>query len=104
MDFSCAKLFLIRSRASANSFLSQYEPLTLLIAPLLTLLVARILQSIFSAVHDKGLKQTVIGFFMSWIKLVPGVNSYIEAQKQKVRCITLAFDLIFIRFFFKLLS
>ncbi|KAJ4710798.1 Glutamate decarboxylase/sphingosine phosphate lyase [Melia azedarach] len=84
MDFSCAKLFLIRSRASANSFLSQYEPLTLLIAPLLTLLVARILQSIFSAVHDKGLKQTVIGFFMSWIKLVPGVNSYIEAQKQKV--------------------
>ncbi|KAK1553069.1 hypothetical protein Q3G72_028290 [Acer saccharum] len=86
MDFSCAtaKLFLIDFRASTNSFLSQYEPLVLLLVPLLTLLVARVLQSSLHVVQEKGLKQTLIGFFMSSIKLVPGVKSYIDAEKQKV--------------------
>ncbi|TXG56029.1 hypothetical protein EZV62_017342 [Acer yangbiense] len=86
MDFSCAtaKSFLIDFRASTNSFLSQYEPLILLLVPLLTLLVARVLQSSLHVVQEKGLKQTLIGFFMSSIKLVPGVKSYIDAEKQKV--------------------
>ncbi|KAH9772498.1 Sphingosine-1-phosphate lyase [Citrus sinensis] len=84
MDFSSAKSSLIRFRASANSFLSQYEPVILLLAPLLTLLVARVLQSFLDAVREKGFKQTFVAFFMSSIKLVPGVNKYIEAEKQKV--------------------
>ncbi|ESR51224.1 hypothetical protein CICLE_v10031168mg [Citrus x clementina] len=84
MDFSFAKSSLIRFRASANSFLSQYEPVILLLAPLLTLLVARVLQSFLDAVREKGFKQTFVAFFMSSIKLVPGVNKYIEAEKQKV--------------------
>ncbi|CAL5398361.1 unnamed protein product [Camellia sinensis] len=73
-----------RFRASANSLLSQYEPLTLLLAPLLSLLAARILQSFFDVVRDRGLKPTLLGLFMSFIKLVPGVRNYIDAAKQKV--------------------
>ncbi|KAA8528950.1 hypothetical protein F0562_033562 [Nyssa sinensis] len=73
-----------RFRASANSFLSQYEPLTLLLAPLLSLLVASILQFFVHVVHDKGLKVTLLGFLMSSVKLVPGVKNYINAEKQKV--------------------
>ncbi|XVF85310.1 hypothetical protein PTKIN_Ptkin17bG0107400 [Pterospermum kingtungense] len=76
--------FVIRFRDSANSFLSQFEPLALLIAPFLTLLVARVLQSLLSVILEKGLKATIIGFFMSSVKLVPGVKSYIDAEKQKV--------------------
>ncbi|KAK9188658.1 hypothetical protein WN944_020063 [Citrus x changshan-huyou] len=84
MDFSSGNSSLIHFRASANSFLSQYEPVILLLAPLLTLLVARVLQSFLDAVREKGFKQTFVAFFMSSIKLVPGVNKYIEAEKQKV--------------------
>ncbi|KAK6241827.1 hypothetical protein SCA6_007216 [Theobroma cacao] len=76
--------FLNHFRASANSFLSQFEPLALLLAPLLTLLVARFLQSFLSVIHEKGLKATFLGFFMSFIKLIPGVKSYVDAEKQKV--------------------
>ncbi|KAI8547571.1 hypothetical protein RHMOL_Rhmol07G0206500 [Rhododendron molle] len=71
-------------RASANSFLSQFEPLTLLLSPLLSLLIAWILHSFFHVVRDKGLKPTLLGFFINSIKLVPGVKSYIAAEKQKV--------------------
>ncbi|KAF7123672.1 hypothetical protein RHSIM_Rhsim12G0094700 [Rhododendron simsii] len=73
-----------RFRASANSFLSQFEPLTLLLSPLLSLLTAWILHSFFHVVRDKGLKPTLLGFFINSIKLVPGVKSYIAAEKQKV--------------------
>ncbi|GMH27419.1 hypothetical protein Nepgr_029262 [Nepenthes gracilis] len=73
-----------RFRASANSFLLQYEPLALILAPILSLLVARVLQSILDAVLEKGLKASLLGFFMHVIKLVPGVRSYIDAEKQKV--------------------
>lgn len=76
--------FLIGLRAFANSFLSQYEPLALILAPLLSLLFAFILQSFLCVVHDKGLKQTLIGFLISSFKLIPGVKSYIDAEKQKV--------------------
>ncbi|KAG5521796.1 hypothetical protein RHGRI_034127 [Rhododendron griersonianum] len=72
-----------RFRASANSFLSQFEPLTLLLSPLLSLLIAWILHSFFHVVRDKGLKPTLLGFFINSIKLVPGVKSYIAAEKQK---------------------
>ncbi|XVF02796.1 hypothetical protein REPUB_Repub04eG0205100 [Reevesia pubescens] len=87
MDYSFSYSFnsvLIGFRASANSFLSQFEPLALLLAPLLTLLVARVLQSFLSVINDKGLKATLLGFIMSSIKRIPGVKSYIDAEKQKV--------------------
>ncbi|KAI5559658.1 hypothetical protein BDE02_17G127200 [Populus trichocarpa] len=75
---------LIDFRAFANSFLSNYEPLALLLAPLLTLFTARILQSLFLLVHDNGLKPTILGFLITSIKMVPGVKGYIDAEKQKV--------------------
>ncbi|XP_011020799.1 PREDICTED: sphingosine-1-phosphate lyase [Populus euphratica] len=75
---------LIDFRAFANSFLSNYEPLALLLAPLLTLFTARILQSFFLLVHDNGLKPTILGFLITSIKMVPGVKGYIDAEKQKV--------------------
>ncbi|KAF5449307.1 hypothetical protein F2P56_029770 [Juglans regia] len=83
MDYS-PKSFLIRFRASANSFLSEYEPLALLLAPLLAFLVARTLQSFLGVVHERGLKATFVAFLMSLLKLVPGVKNYIDAEKQKV--------------------
>ncbi|CAL1413586.1 unnamed protein product [Linum trigynum] len=84
MDFDSAKSSLVRFRASANSFLSDVEPLALLLAPLLTLLVARVVQSFLRCVHDNGAKPLIIGFVMSSVKLVPGVKRYIDAEKQKV--------------------
>ncbi|CAN4124174.1 unnamed protein product [Withania somnifera] len=71
-------------RASANSFLSQYEPLILLVASFFSLLLARILQSIFIVIHERGLKATIISFTTSAIKLVPGVKKYIDSEKQKI--------------------
>ncbi|KAG6783101.1 hypothetical protein POTOM_012536 [Populus tomentosa] len=75
---------LIDFRAFANSFLSNYEPLALLLAPLLTLFTARILQSLCLHVHDNGLKPTILGLLITSIKMVPGVKGYIDAEKQKV--------------------
>ncbi|KAF8040930.1 hypothetical protein BT93_B2987 [Corymbia citriodora subsp. variegata] len=74
----------LRLRASANSFLSQYEPLSLVLAPLLAVLVARAVRSFVGILHERGLKATLIGFFMSCVKLVPAVKTYIDAEKQKV--------------------
>ncbi|KAI3780109.1 hypothetical protein L2E82_10014 [Cichorium intybus] len=74
----------IRLRASANSFLSQFEPLVLVVAPLVSFLVAQIVQSLIQVVHEKGLKATLIVCFMTCVKLVPGVKRYIDAEKQKV--------------------
>ncbi|KAB1207744.1 Sphingosine-1-phosphate lyase [Morella rubra] len=81
---SSLKSLLIRFRASANSFLSEYEPLALLLAPFISLLVAQRLQSFLTVVNERGLRATFIAFFMSLIKLVPGVKNYIDAEKQKV--------------------
>ncbi|KAL6294228.1 hypothetical protein ACE6H2_002370 [Prunus campanulata] len=80
---SSVKSFLLDVRASANSFLSEYEPLVLVSAPLIALFVASMLQSALQVLHENGLKATLLGFFMSFVKLVPGVKSYIDAEKQK---------------------
>ncbi|XP_038714253.1 sphingosine-1-phosphate lyase isoform X2 [Tripterygium wilfordii] len=84
MDFTSLESSLIEFRAHANSFLSQYEPLVLVLAPFLTLFVARIIRSFVVSLHDKGLKTILLGFFFTAIKLVPGVKRYIDAEKQKV--------------------
>lgn len=86
MDSHCSVLkeLWIQFRASANSFLAEFEPLALLFAPLFTLFLARIIQSFLGVIREKGLKATFIGLFMTFIKLVPGVKSYIDAEKQKV--------------------
>ncbi|KAJ4975060.1 hypothetical protein NE237_008234 [Protea cynaroides] len=88
MDFSSVYSPLCFSlssfRGSVNSFLSHYEPLSLFITPPLAIFVAWILQSFFHLVQEKGLKAFVVGLFMKFIKLFPGVNKYIEAEKQKV--------------------
>ncbi|KAM1072649.1 hypothetical protein FF1_017881 [Malus domestica] len=84
MDSASVKTFLLDVRASANSLLSQYEPLVLVFAALFALLVSSALQWTIHGLQEKGLKATLLGLFMSSIKLVPGVKSYIEAEKQKV--------------------
>ncbi|CAJ2669353.1 unnamed protein product [Trifolium pratense] len=84
MDSSVLTSHFNNFRTAANSFLSQYEPLTLVLVPLFSLFLANVIRSFFSVIHDKGLKATVLGFFMSFIKLIPGVKSYIAAEKQKV--------------------
>ncbi|CAH9132489.1 unnamed protein product [Cuscuta epithymum] len=72
-----------RLRAYTNSLLAQYEPLLLVLAPLLSLFVARILQSLFDVVHEQGLKPTIIGSFMTLAKMMPGVKKFIDSEKQK---------------------
>ncbi|OVA09582.1 Pyridoxal phosphate-dependent decarboxylase [Macleaya cordata] len=76
--------FLIRFRASVNSFLSQYEPVDLVLTPLFALLIASILHSFLNFVKEKGFKSALLGFLMNSVKLIPGVKNYIEAEKQKV--------------------
>ncbi|KAL2903858.1 Sphingosine-1-phosphate lyase [Bienertia sinuspersici] len=71
-------------RTSTNSFLSQYEPLTLLLAPILSLFIARFLQSVLTVVHENGLKSSLIASFMYLIKMIPGVTRYLDSEKQKV--------------------
>ncbi|CAL0318807.1 unnamed protein product [Lupinus luteus] len=73
-----------RFRISTNSFLSQYEPLVLITAPLFSLFIAHSIRSFFNVFHDKGFKSTIITFIMNFIKLIPGVKGYIQAEKQKV--------------------
>ncbi|OIW07307.1 hypothetical protein TanjilG_11941 [Lupinus angustifolius] len=71
-------------RVSTNSFLSQYEPLLLLITPIFSLFIAHSIRSFFNVFRDKGFKATIITFILNFIKLIPGVKSYIQAEKQKV--------------------
>ncbi|KAK9117595.1 hypothetical protein Sjap_016542 [Stephania japonica] len=84
MDASSFSSTLLRIRASANSFLSQFEPLALVFAPLLALLIASLVQWFLSRVHERGLQSLVLGFCMSLIKLIPSVRLRIESEKQKV--------------------
>ncbi|XP_073139181.1 sphingosine-1-phosphate lyase isoform X1 [Henckelia pumila] len=84
MDFAEFLFPLNRFRASLNSFLSQFEPLALIFSPIFTLLVARLLLSILAVISDKGLKSAIFDFFMIAVKSIPGVNKYIDAEKQKV--------------------
>lgn len=60
--------FFSHMRAAANSFLSEYEPLNLLLAPLLALLIANILQCFVGVVNEKGLKATILGFLITSVK------------------------------------
>ncbi|KAL6529073.1 Dihydrosphingosine phosphate lyase [Orobanche hederae] len=76
--------YLNRLRASANSYLSQFEPVMLVLIPTFTLLFAKIVQSIFRIVFEKGLKHAILEFIVTSVKLVPGVQKYIDAEKQKV--------------------
>ncbi|XP_047159364.1 sphingosine-1-phosphate lyase isoform X2 [Vigna umbellata] len=82
MDFSSTSIS--HFRVFANSFLSQYEPLALLLVPLLSLFLAHSLHSFSRLLSENGLKATLLGFIMNAVKLVPGVKGYIDAEKQKV--------------------
>ncbi|CAA2995125.1 sphingosine-1-phosphate lyase [Olea europaea subsp. europaea] len=84
MNFSEFFSGLHRFRASANSYLVQFEPLALMFLPILTLLVARSFQSIFRVFYEKGFKASILGFFFTFVKLVPGVKNYMDREKQKV--------------------
>lgn len=57
-----------RYRSSANSLLSQYEPIVLVVGPLLALLVAKVLHSIVCLLQEKGIKGVVLGFGMGAVK------------------------------------
>ncbi|CAL4950848.1 unnamed protein product [Urochloa decumbens] len=70
----------LRLRAAANDRLARYEPLVLVAAPLLALLVARTVHAAAAAVADRGLVAIVIAA----VKLLPGVSGYIAAEKKKV--------------------
>ncbi|KAK4486059.1 hypothetical protein RD792_008724 [Penstemon davidsonii] len=84
MDLDEISSYLNRFRASANSYLSEYEPLALIVVPIFTLFFARVIQSIFVVIFEKGLKSAVTELLMTSVKLVPGVKRYIDAEKQKV--------------------
>ncbi|CAA0833738.1 Sphingosine-1-phosphate lyase [Striga hermonthica] len=73
-----------RFRASTNSYLSQFEPVVLVLVPIFTLLFARTVQSCFRLVSEKGLKPLILEFLITSVKLVPGAQKYIDAEKQKV--------------------
>ncbi|XP_066317436.1 sphingosine-1-phosphate lyase-like [Miscanthus floridulus] len=70
----------LRLRAAANDRLASYEPLALVAAPLLALLVARALHAAANAVADRGL----VAIAIAAVKLLPGVSGYIAAEKKKV--------------------
>ncbi|XP_073003293.1 sphingosine-1-phosphate lyase-like [Typha latifolia] len=78
------ELSLPRLRSLANEFLSEYEPIALVLSPLLALVLARFLHSVLSLLQERGIKAAVIGFLMSSVKLIPGVSGYIDAEKRKV--------------------
>ncbi|KAK7295660.1 hypothetical protein RJT34_18571 [Clitoria ternatea] len=84
MDSSSLTSHVNHFRASANSFLSQYEPLTLFLFPLLSLLLAHALRSFFLLLLNDGLKPTLLGFLINSLKLIPGVKTYIDSEKRKV--------------------
>lgn len=68
MDFAEIISHLNHFRASANSFLSQYDPLALVFAPIVTLFFARVVHSIFCVVIEKGLKSVTVEFVMAFVK------------------------------------
>ncbi|XP_020110710.1 sphingosine-1-phosphate lyase [Ananas comosus] len=84
MAMAMAKEPLLRLRAAANEALAEYEPVALVLAPLLALLLARALHSALAVLHEKGIQGAVLGFLMSSAKLIPGVSGYIESEKRKV--------------------
>ncbi|KAG6485736.1 hypothetical protein ZIOFF_054301 [Zingiber officinale] len=81
---ACMEARLVRLRAEANAALAQYEPLALVVVPIVTLFLARALHVTFRALREKGIKGAVLGFIITFVKLIPGVNWYIEFEKKKV--------------------
>ncbi|KAI3893904.1 hypothetical protein MKW92_036023 [Papaver armeniacum] len=75
--FSSSSSVLISLRNRVNSYLSEYEPILLVVTPLLALLIASTLHSFLNHIQDKGFKSVFIG-------LIPFVKNYIDAEKQKV--------------------
>jgi sphinganine-1-phosphate aldolase len=67
-SYSSMKSMLIQARGSLNSRLSEFEPLVLLLVPLVSLFLAQIIGSVFGVVHEKGLKACLIGFIMGLLK------------------------------------
>ncbi|MCL7043586.1 hypothetical protein MKW94_006511 [Papaver nudicaule] len=85
MEFISSLSVLINNlRDEVNSYLSETEPILLVVTPLLALLISSVLHSLFNHVQDKGFKSAVIEFFMNSIKLIPFVKKYIDSEKQKV--------------------
>lgn len=82
--FNPVLYWLSKLRDSANSYLSQFEPVLLVLTPIFTFVLARIFQSFISVIHEKGLRATFLELFMSCVKLAPGVKGYIDSEKQKV--------------------
>lgn len=68
LSYSSVKSMLIQARGSLNSRLSEFEPLALLFAPLLTLFLAQVIGSVLGVVHEKGLKACLLGFIMGFLK------------------------------------
>ncbi|CAI9785057.1 unnamed protein product [Fraxinus pennsylvanica] len=83
-DFPEFFTWLQRVRAAAKSYLALFEPLALIFLPILTLLVARSIQSILRVFYEKGFKASILGFFFTFVKLVPGVKNYMDREKEKV--------------------
>ncbi|XP_026385435.1 sphingosine-1-phosphate lyase-like isoform X1 [Papaver somniferum] len=82
--FSSSSSVLISLRNRVNSYLSEYEPILLVVTPLTALLIASTLHSFLNHIQNQGFKSAFIGFFMNSIKLIPFVKNYIDAEKQKV--------------------
>lgn len=61
-------LALLRFRAAANQHLAHQEPLFLVAAPLLALLVARAVHAATAHVADRGLRAVVISLAMAAVK------------------------------------
>ncbi|CAN6464747.1 unnamed protein product [Victoria cruziana] len=71
-------------RNSANEFLSRFEPVFLLVSPILTLLLAHFVHRLFCFVRENGLRGPIIQFGVKTVKLIPSVRKYIEGEKKKV--------------------
>ena len=68
LSYSSVKSMLIQARGSLNSRLSEFEPLALLVTPLVTLFLAQVIGSVLGVVHEKGLKACLLGFIMCFFK------------------------------------
>lgn len=65
---ACMEAGLVRLRAEANAALAQYEPLALVVAPIVTLFLARALHVTLRALREKGIKGAVLGFIITFVK------------------------------------
>lgn len=75
-------------RSSVNQRLSHYEPLALLLTPLLASLivfvVAPSLAALIAELQHRGWKATCLPFMMALLQMIPAVNAKIRKQKEEV--------------------